>query len=86
MVTAGIRDLKAKFSSYVDIVRSGKMIAVTEHGEEVAIIIPVSNERKAVKSLVKSGKAHWSGDKPKGVEGIKIKGKPLSETVLEGRQ
>jgi prevent-host-death family protein len=86
MVTAGIRDLKAKFSSYVDIVRSGKMIAVTEHGEEVAIIIPVSNERKAVKSLVKSGKAQWSGDKPKGVEGIKIKGKPLSETILEGRQ
>jgi hypothetical protein len=30
--------------------------------------------------------AKWSGGKPKGKTGIKIKGKPLSETVLEERR
>jgi hypothetical protein len=30
--------------------------------------------------------AQWSGEKPKGLEGFAIKGKPLSETILEERQ
>jgi hypothetical protein len=33
-----------------------------------------------------SGMAKWSGGKPKGKPGLKIKGKPLAETVLEERR
>jgi hypothetical protein len=33
-----------------------------------------------------SGKAKWSGGKPKGITGLKIKGTPLAETVLEERR
>jgi hypothetical protein len=36
-------------------------------------------------SLIESGKAHWSGGKPRGLTGIKIKGGPLSETILGER-
>jgi prevent-host-death family protein len=86
MTSVGIKELKAKLSSYVDIVRGGEKIAVTEHGEEVAIIIPISRERKAIKSLAGSGKAHWSGDKPKGISGISLRGEPLSSTILKERQ
>ncbi|MEW6738599.1 MAG: type II toxin-antitoxin system Phd/YefM family antitoxin [Nitrospirota bacterium] len=86
MISVGIRELKAKLSSYVDKVRRGEQVVITEHGEEVAIINPISKERKAIMSLVKSGKAHWSGGRPKGLKGIKIKGKPISETILEERQ
>jgi len=86
MIKAGIKELKAKLSSYVDMVCNGERIVITEHGEEVAIISPISKERKAIKSLVESGMAHWSGDKPHGMEGIRIKGKPLSATVLEERK
>lgn len=85
MISAGIKELKAKLSSYIDKVDKGEQVIVTEHGREVAIIIPVSRERKAMRSLVNSGNAHWAGGKPKGLEGIKIKGKPLSETILEER-
>jgi len=85
MVSVGIKELKAKLSSYIDIAIKGEQIIITEHGREVAIIIPISRERRAISSLVDSGMAHWTGGKPKGLAGIKIKGKPLSETILEER-
>ena len=84
--TVGIRDLKAGLSSYVDRVHYGEQVIITDHGEEVAMMVPISRERRVIKSLQESGKAHWSGEKPKGLEGIAIKGKPLSETIIKERQ
>ena len=82
----GIREFKARLSSYVTRAHSGDQIIITDHGEEVAILVPLSRERRVVKSLVKSGMAQWSGGKPKGLQGVAVKGKPLSETILEERQ
>ncbi|HTP65226.1 MAG TPA: type II toxin-antitoxin system prevent-host-death family antitoxin, partial [Geobacteraceae bacterium] len=67
-------------------VENGEEVVITDHGREVAVVIPISSERRAVRSLVDSGKAKWSGGKPKGKTGLKMKGKPLSETVLEERR
>jgi prevent-host-death family protein len=86
MISAGIKELKAKLSSYVDKARGGEQVVITEHGEEVAIIVPISRERKVIKEFVSSGRAHWSGGKPKGMERIRLKGKPLSDTILEERR
>jgi prevent-host-death family protein len=86
MVTVGIRELKAKLSSYVLKVKNGETIIVTERGKDVAILEPISPAREAMMRLVREGKAKWGGGKPKGVRGVKIKGKPLSDTVLEDRR
>lgn len=86
MVSVGIKELKAKLSSYMDKVQHGEEVIITEHGKEIARVIPVSKERKALKALVETGKARWSGGKPAGLAGIKTKGKPLSQTVLEERR
>lgn len=86
MISAGIKELKAKLSSYIDTVNKGEQVVITEHGREVAIIIPISKERRAINSLVDAGTAHWAGGKPKGLVGIKIKGRPLSEAILEERR
>jgi prevent-host-death family protein len=86
MISVGIKELKEKLSSYVGMVRRGEEIVVTDRGEEVALVIPISRERVAVKKMVESGKATWKGDKPKGVEGIKVKGGAVSKTVLENRR
>jgi prevent-host-death family protein len=86
MISVGIKELKAKLSGYVDKVRHGEEIVITEHGKEVAIVVPISKERKAIKSLMDSGKAKWAGGKPEGMKGVRIKGKPLSKTVLEERR
>ena len=85
MISAGIKELKSKLSSYIDTVNEGEQVVITEHGKEVAIIIPISQERRAINALVSAGVAHWAGGKPKGSVGIKIKGRPLSETILDER-
>jgi prevent-host-death family protein len=86
MISVGIKELKTKLSSYVDRVRQGEEVVITEHGKEVALVVPISRERKALKSLIDSGRAKWSGGKPEGLDNIKIKGKSLSKTVLEERR
>lgn len=86
MITAGIKELKAKLSSYVDRAKSGEPVVITDHGEEVAVIVPISKERRAIKELLRTGRAHWAGGKPKGMERIVLKGRPLSDTILEERQ
>jgi len=86
MVSVGIKELKAKLSSYVDRAARGEKIIITEHGREVALLVPISDEIRAVKSLMKDNKVKWSGGKPSGLRGVRIKGSPLSETVLKERE
>jgi hypothetical protein len=66
--------------------REGEEIVITDHGKDVAVIMPLSRERRVVKSLMDKGKAKWAGGKPKGTAGIRIKGKALSKTVIEDRR
>lgn len=86
MHIVGIKELKAKLSSYVDKASHGEKIIITDHGKEVALIVPISSERHAISSLMEANKAKWDGGKPSGLKGIHIKGKPLSETILEERR
>ena len=86
MISVGVKELKAKLSSYMRMVRKGEEVIVTDHGREVALVVPISKERQAIKSLMDSGKAKWSGGKPAGLKGIKVKGKAISNTVLEDRR
>lgn len=85
-VQVGIRELKSRLSSYVERVHNGERLVITDHGEEVAVMVPISREQRLMRHLVESGKAQWSGEKPQGLDGITIKGKPLSHTILEERQ
>lgn len=86
MEHVGIRELKTNLSSYVARVRNGEHIVITDHGQEAGIIIPISDERKLIISLTQTGRAQWSGDKPSGMNGITVKGKSLSDTILEARE
>lgn len=82
MISVGIKELKEKLSSYVDKARHGEEIVVTDRGKEIALVLPISRERSAVKQLVGSGRASWIGGKPVGVKGIKAKGGSVAKTVL----
>jgi antitoxin (DNA-binding transcriptional repressor) of toxin-antitoxin stability system len=87
MKTAGIRELKAKLSSYIDAIRVGETIFVTDYGEEVAVMSPLSDEYRLVQLLVKAKRAHWFKGKPAGLDKrVKMKGMPLSKTILEERE
>ncbi len=86
MISVGIKELKEKLSGYVDKVRHGEEIVVTDRGKEIALVVPISRERNAVKHLVGSGRASWTGGKPAGVKGIKVKGGSIAKTLLEDRR
>ena len=86
METVGIKTLKARLSEYVAKARQGDRIVITDRGREVAELIPLSKERQAVKSLAEKGRVKWGGGKPTGTRGVKVKGKPVAETIIEDRR
>jgi prevent-host-death family protein len=52
---AGIRELRQNLSRYVDRVRTGETIDVTEHGRLVARLIPASDARSEIAALEARG-------------------------------
>ncbi|MFV2058365.1 MAG: type II toxin-antitoxin system Phd/YefM family antitoxin [Thiohalomonadales bacterium] len=86
MTTVGIKALKAHLSGYLVQVRNGESVIITDHGQEIAEIVPISRERQTAQSLMASGRLKWKGGKPTGLKGIKLRGKPIAETVIDDRR
>jgi prevent-host-death family protein len=86
MVSVDVKELKVKLSSFIAQAREGEEIVITDHGKDVALMVPLSRERRAVKILQDQGKAKWARGKPKGASGVRSGGKALSETVMEDRR
>jgi len=89
MKTAGIKDLKNRLSYYLREVKKGEKILVTDRDQVIATILPVERgeEDSELLSLVKEGFASWRGGKPTGSHRpVKIKGRPVSEIILEDRR
>lgn len=90
MIKIGLREANQYFSKYIDMVREGKEIVLTDRGKPVAIIEPVIKNKLAesrVRLLEKQGILRSS------VKGrfpfhklLSIRGQPVSETVIEGRE
>lgn len=89
MQTAGIKELKNRLTYYLREVRKGEKILVTDRKKVIATIVPAgrSAEDAELFSLIKEGLAIWRGGKPAGsMRPVRIKGKTLSEIVLEDRR
>jgi len=84
-VDVGIRDLRAGLSRYVERVKAGEEIVVTEHGTPVARLVPMNGERK-IDRLIREGIVR-PAQREKGPvpEPIKIKG-TVSDIVIEQRR
>ncbi len=86
MKIIGLRQLKAHLSEYVNRCRDGEHIIITDRGREIAELVPLSDARRTMNKLREAGRIKWNGGKPKGLRGIRVRGKPVSETVLEDRR
>ncbi len=72
VVTVGIRDLRNNLSRYVERAKKGEVIAVTDHGTEVALLVPRGpSGARGLWSLVAAGHAEWSGQ-PAGLPDLSI--------------
>ena len=90
MLQVGLREANMHFSKYLKLVREGQEVVVTERGNPVAIIKPlikVGTPEDKIKSLEDQGilRRAVKGKLPLG-RTIAINGKPLSETMIEGRE
>lgn len=62
--TAGIRELKARLSSYMQQVKAGTILVITERGKPVGRIAPIKPSAEArMQELLQSGVVAWSGRK-----------------------
>lgn len=46
MKTAGVKGARDRFSAYLDEVRRGEEVVITEHGKPVAMLIPIGGASK----------------------------------------
>lgn len=85
----GIREFKNRLSEFLRRVGDGERITVTDRGRPVAVIIPpeASAEDEAIVRMVREGLARWEGGRPPATRRTyRLRGKPISDTVIEGRR
>lgn len=74
MKSAGIREARQHLSAILDEVRKGREVVLTDRGRPVARIVPPQRESERPLSSHRRFRA-----------GIRLKGRPLSETVARDR-
>jgi len=61
-MTVGIRELKAQLSVYMQQVKAGATLVITERGKPIGRIMPLSPSTEArIQELVQAGLVTWSG-------------------------
>ena len=89
MATVGVKELKNRLSHYLRDVKRGWPVTITERGRSVAILMPAEDhpDTRMARELGQKGIGSWRGGKPKGASRpVVIRGKPVSQIVLEERR
>lgn len=91
MTTVGARELKNRLGRYLRLVRTGETILVTERGQPIAELRPLSpaaldlDER--LQELAGRGILRLPRRRPSPeIRKVNVSGPPLSQTLLEDRQ
>jgi len=89
----GLREANQQFSKAIKAVRAGKEVILTERGHPIAVIKPIKDEDGldvSIQAMVDEGflkPATRKGRTPTPRwRPAKIKGQPLSKTVIEDRE
>jgi prevent-host-death family protein len=86
--TVGIRAFKAHLSQYMQQVKDGESIVITEHGKPVGRILPVPvSLEERIERLRKAGLVEWSGKKLRRIKppAVNRGDKLVSDIVVEMR-
>lgn len=86
--TVGIRDLKARLSEYLQKVKNGQSIIITEHGKPVGRILPVATSlEERLEMLRRAGLVEWNGEKLRRIKppAVNRGDKQVSDIVVELR-
>jgi prevent-host-death family protein len=93
MRTVGSRELKNRLGAYLKLVGKGETLIVTDRGKPVARIVPAEPTEEQGRSLDDvlrqlEAEGHLRlGTRPfKRFKPVRLKGKPLSEIIIEDRR
>lgn len=89
MASVGVKELKNRLSDYLRRVRAGEEVVITDRGEPVATLTALEQDQVVKKawSLVREGKAEWSGGKPSGApRPPRPRGRSVADAVIEDRR
>ncbi len=89
----GLREANQQFSRAIRAVRAGKEVVLTERGHPIAVITPIKREdhqEAAMQAMIDEGlirPAARKGPTPAPRwRPVKVKGHPLSQTVIDDRE
>jgi prevent-host-death family protein len=89
----GLREANQHFSKAIKAVRAGKEVVLTERGQPIAVIKPIKAEQTqeaALKAMSDEGLITLPSRKgpmpPPRWRPARVKGKPLSQTIIEDRE
>jgi prevent-host-death family protein len=89
----GLREANQRFSKAIRAVRAGREVVLTERGHPIAVIKPIKDhdaQDASFRAMVDEGliiPAARKGPMPTPRwRPVKIKGKPISQTLIEDRQ
>lgn len=88
MTTVGIRQLRESVGTYVARAHAGERIIVTDRGQPIAEIGPLSEATSALLALAEAGAVHWGGRRfelPPADRRVKIQGGDIAEAVSAAR-
>jgi prevent-host-death family protein len=89
----GLREANQHFSRAIRAVRAGKEVVLTDRGQPIAVITPIKEaqpQEAALKAMADEGlitPAARKGPMPTPRwRPVRVKGKPLSKTIIEDRE
>jgi prevent-host-death family protein len=93
MSTVGIRELKNRLTQYLRETKKGEEIVVTERGHPIALIQPIRSAKRTaglegrLAALAARGLVTLPARNRRArVRRVRVKGQPLSTTILEDRR
>ena len=89
--TIGSRELKTRMGSYMRLVRAGQTFVVTDRGRPVAELRPIARSKDDRQAVLEDLEARGVITLPRGgplrrIRPAVVRGRPLSETLLEDRE
>lgn len=88
----GLREANQRFSKVIKAVRSGKDVLLTDRGRPIAVIKPLREDDPtdaALRAMADEGFIMPAAQKgpmpPPRWRPVNVKGKPLSQTIIENR-
>jgi prevent-host-death family protein len=88
-LTVGIRELKSGLSGYLQQVKAGSTLVITDRGQPIGRIVPIKPSLETqMQELLQTGLVNWSGHPLISLEPVvKVQGQQtVADLLLENRE